>query len=293
MSVELRQRVWASLALLAALLVAASGLADRAVNLAGPHTLAAESSATLDRNFKEAAAVFATARALNAAISVAKSVQLSAGIGVQGAAQPFQVLDPIDKLIEEFSSLMLGATVALGGTLLLVEIGDRFALAAILPVGLALVAAALWIPGGLGGGLRRAGQILLVVALLAKLGLPATVLLSDAMADAVVSPRIEQAGGRLQAIEVPGLPGAAGSPQTGSLADNPSWLDTLRRMEDITGQVTRAFAAAKTLADDVIALSVAFAIKIVVVPLVTLWLLARLSEVMIAGLVPRGAALRD
>ena len=293
MSGELSGRLWATLALAVALLLALSGLADRALNLAGPRTLAAASSATLDRNFKQAAAVFATARALNAAISVAKSVQLSAGIGVQGAAQPFQALDPIDKLIEEFSGLMLGATVALGGTLLLVEIGDRFALAAILPVGLALVAAALWIPGAVGGGLRRGGQILLVVALLAKLGLPAAVLLSDAMADAVVTPRIEQAGGRLQAIEVPGLPGSIGAGAAGSPADNPSWLDTLRRMEDITGQVTRAFAAARTLADDVIALSVAFVIKIVVVPLVMLWLLARLAEVMIAGLVPRGAALRD
>jgi hypothetical protein len=285
MSPELKQRLAATLALLAALVLAASGLADRTIGLAGPHSLAATSSATLDRNFKEAAAVFATARALNAAISVAKSVQLSAGVGVQGAAQPFQVLDPIDKLIEEFSSLMLGATVALGGTLMLVEIGDRFALAAVLPVGLGLVALALWVPGAVGGATRRAGQILLVVALIAKLGLPATVLLSDAMADAVVAPRIERAGGRLQAIDVPGLPQAS--------VDTPSWLDTLRRMEDISGQVTRAFAAAHTLADDVIDLTVAFLIKIVVVPLVTLWLLTRLAEVMIAGLVPRGAALRD
>lgn len=290
MNIELKHRIWATLALLVALAAAVSGIADKALNLAGPNTLAASSGATLERSFKEAAAVFATARALNAAISVAKSVQLSAGIGVQGAAQPFQVLDPIDQLIEQFSSLMLGATVALGGMLMLVEIGDRFALAAILPVGLGLVAAALWIPGSLGAGLRRAGQILLVVALIAKLGLPGTVLLSDALATAVVSPRIEQAGGRLQAIDVPGLPapGASGSP-----AENPGWLDTLRRMEDITGQVTRAFAAATTLADDLIDLTVSFVIKIVVVPLVTLWLLTRLAEVMIAGLVPRGAALRD
>jgi hypothetical protein len=280
-----KDRAVTTLALLLALLVAASGLADRLIAAPGPETLAAASSTALQRNVTEAAAVFATARALNAAISVAQSVEISAGIGVQGAAQPFQALDPINQLIEQFSSLMLGAMVALGGMLMLVEIGDRFALAAVLPVGLACLALALWLPGTLGAALRRAGQILLVVALVAKLGLPATVLFSDALADTVAQPRIEEAGGRLRSIEVPGLPTAS--------ADNLTWLDSLRRMEDITGQVTRALAAAGTLADDVIQLSVAFLVKIVVVPLVVLWLLTKLSEAMIAGLVPRGAALRD
>jgi hypothetical protein len=180
---------------------------------------------------------------------------------------------------------MLGATVALGGTLLLVEIGDRFGLLALLPAALGLLAAALWLPGLAGAAVRRAGHMLLLVAVIAKLGLPAAVLLSDAMADVVVEPRIEHASGRLAAIEVPGLPTAS--------ADDPGWLDSLRRMQDITHQVTRALAAAGTLADDVIDLTVAFVIKIVVVPVATLWLLTRLAEVLIAGLVPPRAGLRD
>ncbi|HYC01679.1 MAG TPA: hypothetical protein VED40_00205 [Azospirillaceae bacterium] len=273
-----RSRLAASLALLLAILVAATGLADRALTLL-PQTPAEAGERLLQENLTRAAALFATARALNAAISVAQSAEVTAGVGVQGTVSPGQALDPINDLVERFSAVMLTATVALGGTVLLVQAGDLWGLSVLLPLGLGLVLLALWIPGTAGHGLRRAGLILLVAAGLAKVGLPAAVMLTEGMAERLLDPRIATATANLEAIEVPAMPTGAG--------DDPGWLERLRGMSDITGQVSRAFAAAGGLADEIIDLTVAWTLKIVVLPLGTLWLLARLLELLIAGLVPR------
>ena len=50
----------------------------------------------------QALAAFATARVLNAGITVAKSVQVGAVISVQ----PLEVLDPVHDLVEQYSSIM-------------------------------------------------------------------------------------------------------------------------------------------------------------------------------------------
>jgi len=273
----IRSRVGASLALLLLALVAAAGLADRAVGLL-PRTPAGAGEAALEENLARAAALFATARALNAAISVAQSAEVSAGVGVQGTVSPGQALDPVNDLVERFSSVMLTATVALSGTLLLVQAGDLWGLSVLLPAGLGLVLLSLWLPGAAGAGARRAGLVLLVAALLAKAGLPAAVLLTEAMAQRLIDPGIAAAGATLEAVEVPGL-AAAG--------EDPGWLERLRAMNDVTGQVTRAVQAAGDLADDIVQLTVAYTLKIVVLPLGTLWLLGRVLELLIAGLVPR------
>lgn len=56
----------------------------------------------VDRAFIQALGAFATARLLNATITVAKSVQVGAGVSFQ----PLEVLDPVHDLVEQYSSIM-------------------------------------------------------------------------------------------------------------------------------------------------------------------------------------------
>ncbi|QJE74123.1 hypothetical protein HHL28_14430 [Aerophototrophica crusticola] len=121
-------------------------------------------------------------------------------------------------------------------------------------------------------------MLLLVAALIAKVGLPLTVLGTEAVADRIVEPQIARAQAELSAIELPGAPG---------LAPDAGWVDRLKAAGDITGQVDRLLAAAGGIADTVVDLIVGYAVKIVILPLVTLWLVARLAETLIGGLVPR------
>jgi thiol:disulfide interchange protein len=66
-----------------------------------------------------------------------------AGVGVVTA--PGQLLDPLNDLIEQFSSLMLAASVAFGVQILLVEIGSSTLVSVALSVAaLAWLGVALW-----------------------------------------------------------------------------------------------------------------------------------------------------
>jgi hypothetical protein len=82
-----------------------------------------------EEGLKRALATYAVARGLDALISAAQGTQLSAapaGMGV--ITSPGQLLDPANDLLEQFSSLMLTAIVALGLQVLLLQIGAHWLL---------------------------------------------------------------------------------------------------------------------------------------------------------------------
>src|SRR5690606_16603911 len=90
-------------------------------------------SERVDAGLKRALASFATARALNAVISVAQGTELSAqplGVGVNVA--PGQVLDPVNDMVEQFSNLMLVASVSFGVQKVLIGIGGYWPVSALL-----------------------------------------------------------------------------------------------------------------------------------------------------------------
>lgn len=92
----------------------------------------------VDSGLKRALISFAAARALNAAISVVQGTELSIqpmGVGINLTLG--QVLDPINDLVEQFSSLMLVACVAFGVQKILISVGGYW------PVNLILTIAAL------------------------------------------------------------------------------------------------------------------------------------------------------
>lgn len=68
-----------------------------------------------DAGLKRALISFAAARALNAVISVAQGTEVSVqplGFGVNFT--PGQLLDPVNDIVEQFSNVMLAASVAFG-----------------------------------------------------------------------------------------------------------------------------------------------------------------------------------
>lgn len=83
----------------------------------------------IDAGLKRALVSFAVARTLNAIISVAQGTEVSLqplGVGVNLTIG--QLLDPVNDVIEQFSSLMLVASVAFGIQKVLVGIGAHWAI---------------------------------------------------------------------------------------------------------------------------------------------------------------------
>lgn len=89
----------------------------------------------VDMGLKRALISFATARALNAVISVAQGTEVAvepAGVGM--IFTPGQILDPFNDLVERFSNLMLAASVAFGIQKLLISIGAYWVVSLVLSI---------------------------------------------------------------------------------------------------------------------------------------------------------------
>lgn len=90
---------------------------------------------------------YAAARTLNGVVSVAQGTEIAlepGGVGV--VLTPGQVLDPINDLIERFSSVMLVAASSLGLQVILIRITSAWGITALLVVALAASLMLLWSP---------------------------------------------------------------------------------------------------------------------------------------------------
>ena len=101
-----------------------------------------------EQSLTRALLTFTAARTLNGVISVAQGTEVAlepGGVGV--ILTPGQVLDPINDLIERFSSVMLVAASSLGLQLILLEISSWWVVTALLMVLLAVWLTSIWSQG--------------------------------------------------------------------------------------------------------------------------------------------------
>ena len=77
----------------------------------------------VDAGLQRALLTFGIAKGLDAAISVAQSAQFSVNLGVGMALTVGEVLDPLNDLVEQFSSCILVAAVAFGVQKILLALG--------------------------------------------------------------------------------------------------------------------------------------------------------------------------
>jgi hypothetical protein len=225
----------------------------------------------IDGGMKSAFAAFASARALDALISLAQSGEVSAQVGVGVSVAPGELLDPVNDLVERFSDLMLAATVAFGVQKVMLSIGAHWAVA------LAVTAAALGWAALAAAGRPRPSWLprLMVVLLLARFALPLAAIGSDLLFRAFLAPTEATARAGLDTLrgqaEVAAAPGAPGAPaDAGAASTLRGWL---ARGADVPAQVERLAAAAGRIAEHVTDLTVAFLLHTLVFPVGLLWVL--------------------
>lgn len=259
--VMLRRAGLAALVLAVAMLAWARPLDDRAISRA-------------EAGLTRALLAFAAARALNGVISVLQGTEVSAGVGVGVKTAPGQILDPVNDLVEQFSTLMLAATVAFAAQIVLMQIGAGWLVSLALTVVVAAWALGWWRGRAPPGWLSR----LLVLLLLLRFALPAAHLASDALYRAFLHERqtaaqqgLGQASGALGAQ--PGVDGGGADAPGGKAVP---WWNLRERYEAVR-------AAAERAVGHVIELAVIFLLSTLVLPLGLLWALVLLVR---HGLLP-------
>ena len=129
-----------------------------------------------EKGLTRALTSYAVARGLNAVISLAQGTELAVQpLGFGTVIAIGQLLDPINDLVEQLSSVMLMASVAFGLQILLIKIGAHWLLSLMLTaVAIAYAATALW-RGGSPGWLK---QLLLILAI-ARFAVPLYAVVSE------------------------------------------------------------------------------------------------------------------
>jgi hypothetical protein len=258
----------------------------------------------VDQGLKRALVTFATARTLNAVLSLAQGTQVSAqplGVGVQVGLG--QLLRPINEIVGQFADLMLAACIAFGAMEILIRVGSHWS------VTIALTALALLYLAGRGREVAAPFNVgkALAVILLIRFAIPAVSIASDVIyrtfmaedyrasqqAIALSTDRIGQVaptqpGQALPARKGEGcwmLPdwlcrklggGSSVEPRTDPGAE-PGVLDRVKGavLVDVPGKIGKLGEVAESMTEHVVKLMVVFLLQTLVVPLALGWALLR------------------
>lgn len=275
--------------------IATIALALLLVALSWYRPIEAMAESQLGDGLKRSLVTFASARALNGVISVIQGTQVAVeplGVGVSMSVG--EILDPINDLVEAFSTVMLTASVAFGMQLLLLNLGSSWMVSAAV-TGMALTWALLYYFGKSPHGLSR----LLLVLLFIRFVIPVATIGSAAVFDRLLKQdyetnqqMIDLASQQLKALNN-GATVVLPEPAPGVPADGRSTWEKLK--DSVTGTanaISGTFQnplpkalegyeeikqSAERVAEKMIALMVIFLMQTIVLPVILVWGLYRLS----------------
>ena len=232
--------------------------------------------AQVQAGLKRALVAYAMARALNGVISVAQSTEVAAqpaGVGV--ALNPGEILDPVNDLVEQFSTVMLFAAASLGLQRLMVVISAWH------PLQLALCALMLaWLVASFFAvpRVQRLMRGFALLAMLLRFAVPVSAVASEYAYRLFLAPEYEASSAAISHVrdELMLQAEAAKPPPPSpdaSLADRAkAWFADKADTFNVDKQLAKLEATATEVTTHVINLIAVFTIQTIVMPLLLLWL---------------------
>lgn len=228
---------------------------------AGPLNQLADQYA--EEGLQRALSTFAAARGLNALISLLQGTAFNVEFGVGATIQPGAVLDPLDDLVEQFSSLMLMATLSFGLQKWLLTVLGGWGLSAAVTAGFAGWIYFLWRNQTVPLLLQR----LTLAGLFFRLAIPIMALGSEWVYDLSLAQDYRQSQAEITVSAPPSV-----APPT-----DERLVDKLRRWweqsADIGERIEKLKQTADQLTRHLISLSVVFLAQTLFLPLLFLWLM--------------------
>jgi hypothetical protein len=221
-----------------------------------------------ESGLKRAFATFAAARAMNATISVLQSIRVGAGASIQLGA----VLDPLDDLLEQFSAIMLAATLSFATQRLLIDVSGAWPVSVLLTVlFLAWDVFHLknWAPPG---WLPKLALGLLCL----RFAVPTMALGSEVTYQLLLASKYEASQAQIKSADVPDVEVQVGE----GLAERVKlwWAQST----DIGKKIEALKARADGWVKHIVMLAAVFLVQTVVLPLLFLWAMLRLYRVLSA-----------
>lgn len=259
-----KQRITWTLLAIIAVAAAVSGVADDT----------AENYA--EGALKRALVTFAAARTMNGVISVVQSTEV--GVGVTVAVG--QILDPVNDLIEQFSSVMLVAASSLGLQNVLLRITSSWGVTAALAVATLLAVITLWWPRLAHNKLAAAASRIVLAMLFVRFVIPVLIIATNLVSDVFLAPEQEEATAALEMTskDIEGMKEAVEAPTASeqSIIERlNSAIDESLAAVNISQRLDNLKESASNATEHIIDLIVLFVLQTIILPIGFLWLLVQ------------------
>ena len=238
--------------------------------------------AYIEATFARTLAALAATRGLDSAISLAQSSEVSFSFGPGGSLGIGQALDPVNDLVEQYGSLLLTSTTALGTQRVAMQIGRALGWWLFIPSLSAIVGSSL-----VGGRSRRSlmgwGTRLFGLALFVRLAIPTT-----AWIDSVVAAQFLESGYQQAAAAVSATTAEIEQVEQAEemAVKNKGWLDRFNPVDYVGERARRLYETLAQVGESIVNLAIYFTISTIVLPLGTLWVLSRLSGALFSSRSP-------
>jgi hypothetical protein len=273
--VRQRRIAWTVL-VLASIAVAVTGIVDESAG------------SVADKAFKRALVTFALARTLNGVISLAQGTELAlepGGVGVNLGVG--EILDPVNDLVEQFSSVMLIAASSLGLQTVLLRITTWWGFTALLTVAGIAVLLVLWWPKPLQNRWLNLATRILMVTLVLRFIVPALVIGTNIVASQFLEPEQQVSTAALEATsaEIEALSDDSSATPAGERSIVQRFGDSIRgtlQSMDIEGRLEQLKSSAGSASEHIVNLIVLFLLQTILLPIAFVWLMVELLKAGIA-----------
>lgn len=277
-----RGRLFASLIIAVTVALAASGVVDDT------------SRDIAERSLTRALVTFAAARTLNGVISAAQGTEVALEPGGVGVILSIgEALDPINDLVERFSSVMLVAASSLGLQNILLVMSRWWGMSAALGVMALATLVFLWWPSVRGGRTAAIATQMFLMLLFLRFVIPLLIIGTDIVTEAFLAEELEQSRAALEATtsEIEDLSEAEEPPPVGDrsmldrlgalIGDSLASINASQRLEQLKN-------AASNAAEHIINLIVIFVMQTILLPLALFWVLLEIAKGWV-GRIARGS----
>ena len=241
----------------------------------------------IENALKNALVTIVIARTLNGVISVARGTEVAlepGGIGVSFSVG--EILDPINDMVERFSSVMLFAASSLGLQALVLNITAWWGVSLLLVMVSAAYLATLWLPGPSSARYATPSLHLLLAILFLRFSVPVLVIASNAITDMFLDEQRIEATAVLEATTA-GIDEINQDAQSSPAGDQSiidrvgSFFDSSLQALRVDERLSALQAQASNASEHIISLIAIFVLQTIVLPLLFLWLFAKFLKALI------------
>tara|TARA_R110002049_G_scaffold138781_14_gene299252 strand:+ start:11934 stop:12767 length:834 start_codon:yes stop_codon:yes gene_type:complete len=240
-----------------------------------------------DEAFKRALVTFAVARTLNGIISLAQGTELAlepGGVGVNLGVG--EILDPINDLIEQFSSVMLIAATSLGLQNFLLSITSWWGFTVALACAACIAIVALWWPATSENRYVQMGTRLLLMTLVLRFIVPALIIGTNVVTNQFLEPEQQAATAALEATstEIESMheePAPRLNPDQSIMDRLGDRVRSTLQSMDVEARLENLRSSAANASEHIINLIVLFVLQTIILPILFTWLIVELLKSLI------------